>query len=96
MSTHGMRDKMTAIARREARESFIARFNIMSTSGRLYGPDELIGSVSRHLSKCAVGHPRRVARAWVSSDAFMRMCSGMTPSGVASEVLSRHLRGDLP
>lgn len=86
---------MTA-AKHEAREAFIARFNIMSTSGRLYGPDELMGSVSRYLSKMCVEHPGRVARQWVKNETFMRSCTGMTPSGVASGILSRHLRGDDP
>lgn len=79
---------------REDREAFIARFNIMSITGRLYGPDELIASVSRYLSKMCVERPGRVARMWVKNEKFMRSCTGMTPSGVAAGVLSRHLRGD--
>lgn len=87
---------MGRVERRIAREAFIARFNIMSTTGRLYGPDELIASVSRYLGKMCVEHPGRVARQWVKNEPFMRWCAGMTPSGVASEILSHHLRGDAP
>lgn len=83
-------------AKRQAREIFIARFNIMSTTGRLYGPDELAASVSRHLGKNGVEHPGKVARAWVKDETFMRRCTDMTPSGVASDVLTRHWRGDKP
>jgi hypothetical protein len=83
-------------AKREAREAFIARFNIMSTSGRLYGPDELIASMSRYLGKYSVEHPGKVARTWVKDETFMRRCSSMTPSGVAGEVLNRHFRGEAP
>jgi hypothetical protein len=85
-----------ALAKRDAREAFIARFNIMSTSGRLYGPRKLIGSVSLYLSKHGVEHPGKVARAWVEDETFMRSCSSMTPSGVAGEVLNRHFRGEKP
>lgn len=83
-------------AKRQAREAFIARFNIMSTTGRLYGPDELIASVSRYLGKYSVEHPGKVARKYVEDDAFMRFCTSMTPSGVAAEVLSKYFRGEAP
>lgn len=77
--------------KREAREAFIQRFNIMSTTGRLYGPDELVASASRYLGKMGVEHPGRTARVWVRDEKFMRSCTGMTPGGVAGEILNRHL-----
>lgn len=78
------------------REAFIQRFNIMSTTGRLYGPDELSASVSRYLGKYGVEHPGKVARTWVKDETFMHRCTDMTPGGVAAEVLSKHLRGETP
>lgn len=83
-------------AKRVNREAFIARFNIMSTSGRLYGPDELAASVSRYLGKNGVEHPGRVARSWVKDETFMRRCTDMTPSGVAADILNKHFRGEKP
>lgn len=73
------------------REAFIARFNIMSTSGRLYGPDELIASVSRYLGKYSVEHPGKVARKYVEDDAFMLRHRGEVPSSIANAVWMDHI-----